>query len=99
MKEAYTVRFKQLGPAEAWNPHGVIYLLAPIGGFFSAFFSTVGKEAGKDAYQGIRRLLSRLFGARRNSNGSVELWDDHARTHIILTANLPEEAYAKLIRS
>ena len=67
-----------------------------LGVFFSAFFSTVGKEAGRDAYKGIRRLTSRLFGARRNSNGSVELWDDNARTHIILIADLPEEAYEQL---
>ena len=84
-----------------WSSRGlespwVICLLAPVGIFFSAFFSTVGKEAGKDAYQGIRRLTSRLFGARRNSNGSVELWDDNTRTHVILTADLPEEAYAQL---
>ena len=85
-----------------WSSRGleespwVICLLAPFGVFFSAFFSTVGKEAGRDAYRGIRRLTSRLFGARRNSNGSVELWDDNTRTHIILTADLPEEAYAQL---
>ena len=46
-----------------WSSRGLespwgICLLAPVGIFFSAFFSTVGKEAGKDAYQGIRRLTS-----------------------------------------
>ena len=46
--------------------------------------------------KGIQPLTSRLFGARRNSNGSVELWDDNTRTHVILTADLPEEAYAQL---
>ena len=85
----------------SWSSRGleespwVICLLAPAGIFFSAFFSTVGKEAGKDAYQGLRRLISKLFGARRNSNGCVELWDENTRTHIILTAGLPEEAYTQ----
>ena len=85
-----------------WSSRGleespwVICLLAPVGVFFYAFFSTVGKEAGSDAYQGIRRLTSRLFAARRNSNGCVELWDDDTGTHIILTADLPEEAYSQL---
>ena len=74
----------------------IICLLAPVGVFFHAFFATVGKEAGKDAYEGIRRLTSRLVGARRSSNGSVELWDDNTRTHIILISGLPEEAYKQL---
>ena len=84
-----------------WSVRGLespwaICLMVPIGVFFSAFLSVVGKEAGKDAYAGIRRLASRLFGARRNTNGSVEFWDDKTKTHIILTADLPEEAYAQL---
>ena len=74
----------------------VIILLAPIGVFFSSFFSTIGKEAGRETYQGLRRLISRLFDARRNSNGSVELSDDKTRTHIILTVDLPEKAYTQL---
>ena len=69
-----------------------------MGLFFSAFFTTLGQEAGKDAYQRIRRLTSRLVGARRNSNGCVELWDDVSRTHIILTADLPEEALVELVK-
>ena len=74
----------------------VIYLSVPIGIIFYKFFGTIGEEAGKDAYQGIRRLISRLFGARRNTNGCVELRDDNTRTHIILTGDLPEEAYSQL---
>ena len=73
-----------------------IFLLAPVGVFFYKFFAAVGEEAGKDAYQGIRRLISRLFGARHNSNGSVVLLDDSTKTHIILSADLPEEAYKQL---
>ena len=73
-----------------------IILLASIGSFFSAFFAAVGTGAGRDAYQGIRRLTARLFGARRNLNGSVVLSDDNTRTHIVLIADLPEEAYRQL---
>ena len=87
------------GSIEAgWSSRGleqdpwVIFLLFPIGIFVKGFLT----DAGKDAYQGIRRLTSRLFGARRNSNGCVEVWDDHTSTHIILTSNLPEEAYTQL---
>ena len=82
----------------AWSSRGleespwVICLLMPVGVFLSAFLSA----AGKDAYAGIRRLISRLFGARRNTNGSVEFWDDKTKTHIILSADLSEEAYAQL---
>ena len=74
----------------------VIFLLAPVGVFFSAFFTALGQEAGRDAYPGIRRLISRFFGARRNSNGSVVLLDENTRTHIVLDADVPEEAYRQL---
>lgn len=91
------------GPIEAtWSSRGfeqfpwILCLLVPLGLFFSQFFSGMGQEAGKDAYREIRRLIARLYGARRDSNGCVEMWDKDTKTHIILTADLPEEAYAKL---
>lgn len=74
----------------------IICLSAPLGVFFYRFFATLGEEAGKAAYRGIRRLISRLFGTRRNSNGCIELWDDSTRTHIIFVDNLPEKAYMQL---
>ena len=90
------------GPIEAtWSSRGfgefpwILCLIAPLGVFFSAFLSGMGQEAGKDAYREIRRLIARLYGARSGSNGCVEMWDEHTKTHIILAADLPEEAYAK----
>ena len=74
----------------------VIFLSVQVGVFFSAFLKAAGQEAGRDAYLGIRRLVSRLYNARRNSNGSVVLLDDNTRTHITLNADLPEEAYKQL---
>ena len=52
-----------------WSSRGlgdspwVICLLVPIVIFFNAFISTVGKEAGRDAYQGLHRLITKLFRA------------------------------------
>ena len=74
----------------------VIILLGPVAVFFSAFLTGFGQEAGRDTYQGLRRLVSSLFRARRSSNGSVTLLDENTRTHIVLTADLPEESYRQL---
>ena len=91
------------GSIEAsWSSRGegefpwIICLTAPVATFLSAFFATIGKKAGEDAYQLIRRLVAKLFDARRNRNGAIELWDQDTRTHIILTDDLPCEAYAQL---
>ena len=73
-----------------------IIIFVPIEAFLVRFFATLGKEAGRDAYQGLRRVVSRLFGARRNSNGSVVLSDDDTGTTIVFSADLPEEAYTQL---
>ena len=72
----------------------LVVLSAPISVFVSAFFAA----AGNDAYGGLRRLVSRLFRARRNSNGCVELEDNDSGTYIILTDDLPVEAYQHLAK-
>ena len=74
----------------------VIILLAPVAVFLSAFLKGIGQEAGRDTYHGLRQLISRLFGARRNANGSVSLSDEDTRTEIVLVDDLPEEAYRQL---
>ena len=70
----------------------VVFLLASINLFFAAFIA----EAGKDSYQGIRRLVSRLFKARRNSHGNIVVSDDDSGTTIVLSEDLPGEAYTQL---
>ncbi len=74
----------------------VIFLMGSVAVFFTAFLKGFGQEAGRDTYQGLRRLISRLFRARRNSNGSVTLSDEDTRTEIVLVDGLPEEAYRQL---
>ncbi|MCY3801559.1 MAG: hypothetical protein OXG46_08255 [Chloroflexi bacterium] len=73
-----------------------IYLLAPVSLFFSAFLTRVGNEAGRDAYQAVRRLVCRLCAARRNKRGSLTVRDSDTFTHIALRPDLPEEAYRQL---
>ena len=70
----------------------VIFLLVALRPFYKSFLS----EAGKDAYQGLRRLICKLFRARRDSNGTIEVCDDNTETHIFLADDLPEEAYRQL---
>ena len=65
-------------------------------GFTKGFATTLGEEAARDVYQGLRRVVSRLSRIRGKSNGCVELCDDNTRTHVILTPDLPEEAYKQL---
>ena len=74
----------------------VIFLLAPVSVFFSAFLTGVGQEAGRDAYQAVRRLVSQLYGARRDGQGGVAFWDSNTFTHVVLLPDLPEEAYGQL---
>ena len=58
----------------------VIILLVPLSLFFKAYLEEIGKAAGRDTYQGFRRLVARLFDARGNSNGSVSIEDKQTST-------------------
>ena len=75
----------------------VIFLMAPIVVFSAAFFKAAGQEAGRDAYQALRRFVSKLYAARRDASGSVAFWDPETNTHVALQRDLPAEAYRKLI--
>ena len=74
----------------------VIYLLVPALVFSSAFLKGAGQEAGRDAYQALRKFISQLYDARRDRNGSVVVRDSETFTHIVLQDDLPEEAYKQL---
>ena len=73
-----------------------IYLLVPVLVFCSAFLKGSGQEAGRDAYQALRQLISRLYNARRDRKGSVVVRDSDTFTHIVFQDDLPEEAYRQL---
>ena len=74
----------------------VIYLLAPVLVFCSAFLKGAGQEAGRDTYQALRGLVERLYHARRNRHGGVIVRDSDTFTEIVLQDDLPEEAYRQL---
>ena len=73
---------------------GVAFVL--ILDFLRAAAQGAGREAGRDAYQGLRRLVSRLYAARQNKPGSVIYKDTETRTIIVLQEDLPQEAYRLL---
>ena len=74
----------------------VVILLDPVAILFSAFLKGAGQEAGRDAYKRLKSLVSRLYNARRNRNGSVTVEDFETSTYIVLSDDLPEEAYRQL---
>lgn len=74
----------------------VIFLCAPLGVFFTAFLKSAGQEAGRDAYLALRRLVSRLYAARRKNDGSIAIIGSENYTQIDLREDLPEEAYRQL---
>ncbi len=53
-------------------------------------------EAGRDSYRGLHRLVSRLFGARRNEEGTVRVKVESQITMIVFTSDLPEEAFSMI---
>ena len=68
--------------------HWVIYVT--LGFPITAFFSSFGSEAGKDAYPKVKRWVTDIWAAR-NGTGSMRLQDsDH--TDLVLSSQLPDEA-------
>ena len=74
----------------------VIFLLTPVWVFLAAFLKAAGQEAGRDAYQLMRRFIVQLCQARRSANGSIALWHPETHSRIALEADLPNEAYRQL---
>ena len=75
-----------------------IILLAPLFWFISAFFVGAGQEAGRDAWKGLRKLVSRLYAARRNKHGRITIRTTDTHTIIALQDDLPDEAYKRLVQ-
>ena len=57
-----------------------------------------GFLAVSSAYKDLRRLVSRLFAARRKGQGTVEISDRDFLTTIVFTPDLPEEAFKQLAK-
>ena len=74
----------------------VIFLLTPVWVFFAAFLKAAGQEAGREAYQLMRRFIAQLYQARRSANGSIALWHPDTHSQISLEPDLPDEAYRQL---
>ncbi len=73
----------------------VIYVSAPVYVFLTAFAS----EAGKDAYASLKQFVLDVRAARRGREGSILVQDRENRedsTVLVLSADLPEEAFAAL---
>ena len=74
----------------------VICLLTPVWVFFAAFLAAAGQEAGREAYQLMRRFIVQLYQARRSANGSITLRHPETHSQISLEPDLPDEAYRQL---
>jgi len=59
-----------------------------------------GAEAGRDAWRGLKRLITDLYETRRSSQapqGEVSIEDAETKVKIALPPNLPDQAYRILI--
>lgn len=66
-----------------------------------AFLSVVGEKAAQDAYAGVRASVDRLLGRPRDpavpGARTMVLADDDTGLQIVLSADLPPEAYRQLL--
>jgi hypothetical protein len=69
-----------------------IFLTTPLSGLFAA----VSKEAGSDAYEGLKRLVTQLRGALKKSEGVVMLEDAGSGPMIEIPPDLPDDAISRL---
>lgn len=67
--------------------------------FIWAAVAGAGDEAGRDAWKGLKRLITDLYEVRRNSQaprGWVSLRGSGSEVEIQLPPDLPDEAYRRL---
>ena len=74
---------------EPWT----IVALTTVALFLKGFF----EEAGRTGYHDLRRLVSRLVGARRKGRGLMEISDRDSLTTIVFPPDLPEEAFKQFV--
>jgi hypothetical protein len=67
----------------------------------TAFLTALGAEAGKEAFQRLKKLVKDIHAARSASKlppGNILLEDNSTHIQIVLSLNLPDEAYEKLLQ-
>lgn len=76
--------------------HWLVLAALPLQAFLSGFGSVIAE----DVAQGLKRLVGRVFGAKRQTASSAQvlvLQDTATRLQVVLEANLPTEAYQALV--
>ncbi|MFF5077887.1 hypothetical protein ACFY36_12600 [Actinoplanes sp. NPDC000266] len=91
-------RAKVLSPRRAGEQLGWLVLLAlPL----QAFLTTAGETAARDAYAGLRRAIGRVLGRPpgdpAGAGRPMVLQDEETGLRIVLSADLPAEAYRELV--
>lgn len=66
-----------------------------LGSGFAAFCVSIGKEAGKDAYNALKSLIAHLLAARSDGDGQIEFYDDEYNV-VCVRSELPDEAMRAL---
>lgn len=95
----YPVRTRRALPHRGPEQLGWLVLVAlPL----HAFLAGLGTEAVSDAYQGLKRLASRLPRSRgpgpgRDRPGVLVLQDARSELRVVLEADLPVRAYQQLL--
>ena len=72
----------------------IVLIVVPIIPFLKGFL----EEAGQSSYKDLRRLVCRLFAARRKGQGHVEISDRDSLTTIEFPPELPEEAFKQFVK-
>src|SRR5437868_14546906 len=65
----------------------------------TAFLTTFAAEAGKDAYKELKKLIKRLYDARKTAQfrtGFLTFGGDETSTSFTLPPELPDEAWPQL---
>ena len=83
--------------AEMPIPTWLIVLGGPVSLLLAAFLQGFGSEAGKQAWQNIRDVVGHFSATRKQTEGCLELMDYDTRTHLILSHDLPDEAFRQLV--
>ena len=83
--------------ADVQVPAWLIILALPTYPVFHSFLQGFGSEAGKWAWHKVRDTVAQFAAARKQSPGCLELADEETHTHLILSHNLPDEAYQQLV--
>ncbi len=83
--------------AEVSIPTWLIVLGGSVSLLLAPFLQGFGSEAGKQAWQNMRDVVAKFSATRKQQAGCLELMDYDTRTHLILSHDLPDEAFKQLV--